>query len=127
MIHQNKGPTPRHCMETELHDPTDSPIPTLSKICSYLWFLYSFFSACQRSKRLYHYFDISWRLHDNFRRCQPIAPKFSIHDQEPTGTNPIVFGTCITMTTLNSLPNFFKMNSDNFNDVFFEFFVKNYA
>jgi len=85
------------------------------------------FSACQRSKRLYHYFDISWRLHDNFRRYQPIAPKFGIHDQEPTGTNPIDFWTCIIMATLNSLPTFFKMYSDNFTDVFFGFFVKNYA
>ena len=85
------------------------------------------FSAYQRSKRLYHYFDISWRLHDNFRRCQPIASKFGIHDQEPTGTNPIVFETCITMATLNSLPTFFEKNSDNVIDAFFEFFVKNYA
>ena len=85
------------------------------------------FSACQRSKHLYHYFDISWCLHDNFRGCQPITLKFGVHDQELTGTNPIVCETCITMATINSLQNFFKMNSINFKYVFFEFSVEIYA
>jgi len=73
------------------------------------------FSACQRGKRLYHYFDISWRLHDNFRRRQPITLKFDVHNQELTRTNLIVCETCITMATLNSQQNFFKKNSIHFN------------